>query len=48
VIDDFNLAGGIGILHTDADKTIKTLKTILDDAYIHVYNESSEQDAHTF
>lgn len=47
VIDDFNQAGGIGILHTDADKTIKILKSILDDSYIHVYNESCEQDAHT-
>jgi hypothetical protein len=46
VIDDFNMAGGIGILHTDADKTIKIVQSILDDTYIHVYNESSEQDAH--
>jgi len=47
VIDDFNAAGGIGILHTDAAKTIKIVQSILDDTYIKVYNESCEQDAHT-
>jgi len=47
VIDDFNLAGGIGILHTDTDKTIEIIKSILDDTYINVYNESCGQDAHT-
>ena len=47
VIDDFNMAGGIGILHTDTDKTIKIIKSVLDDTYIKVYNESCEQDAHT-
>lgn len=47
VIDDFNMAGGIGILHTDTAKTIKIVQSILDDTYIKVYNESSEQDAHT-
>lgn len=48
VIDDFNAAGGIGILHSDTAKTIKQVQSILDDTYIHVYNESSGQDAHTF
>ena len=47
VIDDFNMAGGIGILHTDAAKTIRIVQSILDDTYIHVYNESCGQDAHT-
>ena len=47
VIDDFNMAGGIGILHTDTAKTIAIVQSILDDTYIHVYNESCEQDAHT-
>jgi hypothetical protein len=47
VIDDFNMAGGIGILHTDTAKTIKIIKSILDDTYINVYNESCGQDAHT-
>ena len=47
VIDDFNKAGGIGILHTDTAKTIKIVQSILDDTYIKVYNESCEQDAHT-
>lgn len=47
VIDDFNAAGGIGILHTDTAKTIKIVQSILDDTYIKVYNESCEQDAHT-
>ena len=47
VIDDFNMSGGIGILHTDTAKTIKIVQSILDDTYIKVYNESSEQDAHT-
>ena len=47
VIEDFNMAGGIGILHTDAAKTIAIVKSLLDDSYIHVYNESCEQDAHT-
>jgi len=47
VIDDFNMAGGIGILHTDTAKTIKIVQSILDDTYIKVYNESCEQDAHT-
>ena len=46
VIDDFNIAGGIGILHKDTEKTIKNVQSILDDTYIHVYNESCEQDAH--
>jgi len=46
VIDDFNIAGGIGILHKDTEKTIKIVQSILDDTYIHVYNESCEQDAH--
>ncbi len=40
VIDDFNDAGGIGILHKDTAKTIKTVQSILDDTYIKVYNES--------
>lgn len=31
VIDDFNNAGGIGILHTDTAKTIEIIKSILDD-----------------
>ena len=47
VIDDFNMAGGIGILHKDTAKTIKTVQSILDDTYIQVYNESCGQDAHT-
>ena len=47
VIDDFNAAGGIGILHIDTAKTIKIVQSILDDTYIKVYNESCEQDAHT-
>lgn len=47
VIDDFNMAGGIGIHHTDAAKTIAIIKSLLDDSYIDVYNESCEQDAHT-
>lgn len=47
VIDGFNMAGGIGILHTDTAKTIKIIKSILDDTYINVYNESCGQDAHT-
>jgi hypothetical protein len=47
VIDDFNAAGGIGILHTDTAKTIKIVQSVLDDTYIKVYNESCEQDAHT-
>lgn len=47
VIDDFNMAGGIGIVHKDTAKTIKTVQTILGDTYIDVYNESCEQDAHT-
>ena len=47
VIDDFNIAGGIGILHTDTAKTIAIVQSILDDTYIHVYNESCGQDAHT-
>jgi hypothetical protein len=47
VIGDFNGAGGIGILHTDAAKTIAIVKSLLDDSYIDVYNESCEQDAHT-
>jgi hypothetical protein len=47
VIDDFNMAGGIGIHHTDAAKTIAIIESILDDSYIDVYNESCEQDAHT-
>jgi len=47
VIDDFNAAGGIGILHTDTAKTIKMIQSVLDDTYIKVYNESCEQDAHT-
>lgn len=47
VIDDFNMAGGIGILHKDTAKTIKIVQSILDDTYIKVYNESCEQDAHT-
>ncbi len=48
VIDDFNTAGGIGILHKDTAKTIKTVQSVLDETYIQVYNESSEQDVHTF
>jgi len=47
VIDDFNMAGGIGILHKETAKTIKTVQSILDDTYIQVYNELSGQDAHT-
>ena len=47
VIDDFNRAGGIGILHKDTAKTIKIVQSILDDTYIQVYNESCGQDAHT-
>jgi hypothetical protein len=47
VIDDFNMAGGIGILHKDTAKTIKIVQSILDDTYIQVYNESCGQDAHT-
>jgi len=47
VIDDFNMAGGIGIHHTDAAKTIAIVQSLLDDSYIDVYNESCEQDAHT-
>ncbi len=47
VIDDFNMAGGIGILHSDTAKTIQIVQSILDDTYIHVYNESCGQDAHT-
>ena len=48
VIDDFNTAGGIGILHKDTAKTIKTVQSVLDETYIQVYNESSGQDVHTF
>jgi hypothetical protein len=48
VIDDFNMAGGIGILHKDTAKTIKIVQSVLDDTYISVYNESRGQDAHTF
>ncbi len=29
-------------------KTIKIVQNVLDDTYIHVYNESCGQDAHTF
>lgn len=47
VIDDFNNAGGIGILHKDTAKTIEIIKSVLDDTYIKVYNESCGQDAHT-
>ena len=47
VIEDFNLAGGIGILHFDTAKTIERVQNILDMRYIHVYNESCGQDAHT-
>lgn len=47
VIDDFNAAGGVGILHKDTANTIKIVQSILDDTYIKVYNESCEQDAHT-
>ena len=47
VIDDFNMAGGIGILHKETAKTIKTVQSVLDDTYIKVYNESCGQDAHT-
>jgi len=48
VIDGFNEAGGIGILHKDTAKTIKIVQSVLDDTYIQVYNESCGQDAHTF
>ena len=48
VIDDFNTAGGIGVLHNDTAKTIKIVQSVLDDTYIQVYNESCGQDAHTF
>jgi hypothetical protein len=48
VIDDFNMAGGVGILHKDTAKTIKIVQSVLDNTYIQVYNESCEQDAHTF
>lgn len=44
VIDDFNMAGGIGIIHNDLNKTLKTLKSIVDDAYTVVDNEQSGQD----
>jgi hypothetical protein len=47
VIDDFIVAGGIGLLHRDTAKTIASVQSILDDTYIHVYNESCGQDAHT-
>jgi len=47
IIDDFNIAGGIGILHKETAKTIKIVQSVLDDTYISVYNESCEQDAHT-
>ena len=47
VIEDFNHAGGIGILHKDTTETIKIVQSVLDDTYISVYNESCGQDAHT-
>jgi hypothetical protein len=47
VIDDFNTAGGIGILHKDTAKTIDIVQSVLDDTYIKVYNGSCGQDAHT-
>lgn len=47
VIEDFNHAGGIGILHRDTAETIKIVQSVLDDTYISVYNESCGQDAHT-
>lgn len=44
VIDDFNMAGGIGILHNDLSKTLKTLQSIIDDTYTAVDYEQSGQD----
>ena len=44
VIDDFNMAGGIGIIHNDLNKTLKTLKSIVDDTYKVVDHEQSGQD----
>ncbi len=44
VIDDFNMAGGIGILHNDLSKTLKTLQSVIDGTYTVVDHEQSGQD----
>lgn len=44
VIDDFNMAGGIGIFHNDLSKTLKTLQSIIDGTYTAVDYEQSGQD----
>ena len=44
VIDDFNMAGGIGILHNDLNKTLNTLKSIVDGTYVAVDYEQSGQN----
>ena len=44
VIDDFNMAGGIGIIHNDLSKTLKTLQSIIDGTFTVVDHEQSGQD----
>lgn len=44
VIDDFNMAGGIGILHNDLSKTLKTLQSVIEGTYTVVDYEQSGQD----
>jgi hypothetical protein len=43
VIDDFNMAGGIGILHKDIQQTIKILQEVLDTEEEVLYNDEVDK-----
>jgi hypothetical protein len=46
VIDDFNAAGGIGILHKDIRQTISILQEVLDTEEEVLYNDRVDKTQH--